>query len=420
MLSKTSLTKKQRAAIDRLYEYDRTILVAPTGEGKTVICLTAINDLVLEGHLETVIVACPAKVVDVWPKEVKKWSHLEGLRVVAVKGTPEQREECLYTPADVYVISLNNLQWLLDEGYVSDGIIIDELSKAAGKQTARLKRKVLEREIKWRVGMTATPVSQDFTKLYNMCRIIDGGAALGTNKQRYLDTYFTSDYMGYKWTIRDGAAEQIMRRIGSLVHVIEDRKEDKLPPLSKRVVRFTMPSHTRPRYEKMRKDLFADEVEAANEAVASGKLRQIASGFIYDEAGDVRTYDYSRLFKLQEVLAEGEPTLIFYEFVEQGEQIERLLVEYSHSRAVQIQSMSHGVDGLQHMFNRAVFYQPNWSRDATEQAIGRLWRTGQTKPVEIITLVCDDTLDDVAMARVEGNAQWMKLFEEHTKGKTRD
>jgi len=71
---------------------------------------------------------------------------------------------------------------------------------------------------------------------------------------------------------------------------------------------------------------------------------------------------------------------------------------------------------LQHEFTRAVFFQPNWSRDATEQATGRIWRTGQTKPVQIITLVCDDSLDDVVTARVEGNAKWMELFTTHLKG----
>jgi SNF2 family DNA or RNA helicase len=54
-----------------------------------------------------------------------------------------------------------------------------------------------------------------------------------------------------------------------------------------------------------------------------------------------------------------------------------------------------------------------WSRDATEQAIGRVWRTGQTKEVNVTTLVCDDTLDDLVMQRVEDRGEWMKLFKKH-------
>ena len=78
--------------------------------------------------------------------------------------------------------------------------------------------------------------------------------------------------------------------------------------------------------------------------------------------------------------------------------------------------MSHGVDGLQHDYADVLFYHPIWSRDATEQAIGRVWRTGQEKEVNITTLVCEDSLDDLVVSRVEDRAEWMKLFISHLKG----
>jgi hypothetical protein len=45
-------------------------------------------------------------------------------------------------------VSLNNLDWLLDQPHGCDGIVIDELSKAAGKQTAALRKRKGNREIK--------------------------------------------------------------------------------------------------------------------------------------------------------------------------------------------------------------------------------------------------------------------------------
>jgi superfamily II DNA or RNA helicase len=73
MLKKSQLQPKQLAAGKRLFEYDETLLVAPTGAGKTVICLTTVAELKEGGHLSRVIVACPAKllVTKVWSKEVK-------------------------------------------------------------------------------------------------------------------------------------------------------------------------------------------------------------------------------------------------------------------------------------------------------------------------------------------------------------
>ena len=417
MLSVKSLTPDQQAAITHLIEHDSTLMVAATGVGKTVICLTAIKELIEMCHVRKVIVACPAKVLEnlVWPNDAAKWKHLRDIRVLQLQGTAQNRiKQLLSCEAEIIVVSLNNLDWLLMQDHECDGIIIDELSKAAGKQAKKLKSKKFGAMLKWRVGMTATPVSQDFFKLYPMCRILDGGVALGTNKQKFLEKYFYSDYMGYNWSLRDGADAQILKKVASLVHLVKDDKAKTLPPLHESLLRFAMPAETREVYNEMKKHMVAGDVEAANEAVKSGKLRQIASGFMYGEGSDIEFLDSARpsaATRWMDAL-DGRPGLIFYEFVHTAE----YLTGYRDNiRIAQINSMSHGVDGLQHEFADVLFYHPMWSRDAHEQAIGRVWRQGQTKTVTVTTLVCDDTLDDLVVSRVEDRGEWMKLFKQHLK-----
>lgn len=224
MLSKNSLKDEQVLAIDRLSSRVSTILIAPTGAGKTVTCLTAIKWVLQDQKINRVIVACPPKVISVWPSEVEKWEHLEGLKVSTLLGDAPTRTMKLAIPSDVIVVSLNNLEWLLNQEHGCDGIIVDELSKAAGKQTKGLKTKVRGDCFKWRIGMTATPVSQDFEKLFSMCRIIDKGKRLGTSRNNYLNKYFYSDYMGWNWTLKENADKKIMSKIATLVHIIDDTK----------------------------------------------------------------------------------------------------------------------------------------------------------------------------------------------------
>ena len=119
------------------------------------------------------------------------------------------------------------------------------------------------------------------------------------------------------------------------------------------------------------------------------------------------------------------PAVIFYEYIEQGETLAQVFHKYLSASVeefiagkgcillAQINSLGHGIDGLQHVSHDALMYHPFWSRDSVEQAQGRLWRTGATEEVNITTLVCEDTLDDLVMARVEDRAEWMKLFTEH-------
>lgn len=426
MVTRT-LTPNQLTAIERLYVYDHTILVAGTGVGKTVIALTAIRDLIDEGILHKVIVACPAKVLEnnVWENEARAWDDLElngfDVDVVSLRGSIEERKRLMRVcNPHVWVVSLDNLAWLLEQDHGADGIVIDELSKAAGKQTAGLKSKKKAGMLIWRVGMTATPVSQDFQKLYGMCRIIDEGRALGTNKNAFLMAHFYPDYMGYNWTLKDNAEGQILGKVSSLVHLMNDNKIKELPTLTEEIIEFDMPADTRAVYNMMKKEMVVEGREAANQAVKSGCLRQLASGFIYnDHSGDVlfrTTYDTARLdtaIKWMDAL-KGKPGLIFYEFVYQGLQLLELMP--GNIQIAQIQSMSHGIDGLQHEFADVLFYQPVWSRDLAEQAIGRVWRQGQTQSVRMTTLSCRNTLDQLVLARVEDRGKWMELFREHLKG----
>lgn len=424
-----SLKTSQLPAIDRISTRRATLLVAPTGAGKTVICLSAVKKVVDANKIKRMIVACPAKVVGVWPKEVKKWDHLKGLKVITLTGDPAQRKKALKQNADVLVISLNNLDWLLDQKHGADGIIIDELSKAAGKQTKGLNTKRRGDCFIYRIGMTATPVSQDYQKIFAMARLLDRGKALGSNKAEYLNKYFYSDYMGYNFTLKDGAAQRITGAIKNLVHIIDDTKEIDLPKLHSHVIEFEMPEDTRKIYNKMKRSMIVEGVEAdaVNAAVRDGKMRQISSGFVYSEDKEVICLDDARRDAAVDWwIDSGKPcAVIFYEFVAQGDKLRKVFAKYLATSVekfmsgkgrvlvAQISSLSHGVDGLQDVCSHGLMYHPMWSRDATEQATGRLWRTGAAEDVHITTLQCENTLDALVALRVEDRGEWMRLFKKH-------
>ena len=168
------------------------------------------------------------------------------------------------------------------------------------------------------------------------------------------------------------------------------------------------------RSERAAWQVVTEDREAANQAVKSGVLRQLACGFLYGDDGKPVVYDDARL---NHILAwcddlKGRPGLIFYEFVELGDQLREFVPK--NILLAQINSMSHGVEGLQKTYHDCLFAAPVWSRDQREQAVGRVWRQGSTaEVVNVTTLVCDDTLDDVVLARVAGNARWMELFKQH-------
>ena len=123
----------QKYCIDRAVTDKSLGLLLDMGLGKTIITLTAINELIYSRlEVDRVLVIAPKKVAEsTWSKEIEKWEHLRLLRVSKVLGTLKQRIKALNTPADIYVINRENVQWLVEyyqNSWSFDMVVIDELS----------------------------------------------------------------------------------------------------------------------------------------------------------------------------------------------------------------------------------------------------------------------------------------------------
>ena len=126
-----------------------------------------------------------------------------------------------------------------------------------------------------------------------------------------------------------------------------------------------------------------------------------------------------KLDALEEVLEEagGAPVLCSYTFKADAERIMKKFKKYKpvnitatksadtervvndwNSGNIKLMighpaSVGHGLDGLQESGSILVWFGLNWSLELYEQMCGRLDRQGQTKPVSIIRILCNDTID---------------------------
>ena len=114
------------------------------GLGKTVITLSALNDLLFDSfEIRKVLIIAPLRVArDTWPNELKKWDHLKILKASVVVGDLKTRLKALNSKADIYIINRENVSWLIEEsGYKFDFdmIVIDELSSFKNHKAKRFK-----------------------------------------------------------------------------------------------------------------------------------------------------------------------------------------------------------------------------------------------------------------------------------------
>lgn len=297
LLQKSQLKTEQERVIDRLFEYDNTLLVAKMGGGKTVCSLTAMQEVLDEGICKRILVVAPLKVCkEVWATEYKKWAHTKDMDISIAAGAAPQKRADLTKDAEIVVVNFENLSWMvkhkLTVGF--DGLVVDELSrlKSSGGTNFKALRRILG-QFKWRVGMTGTPVSEDFLGLYGQALVVDGGRALGTRKDSYLQKYFyATDFKQYNWELRDGSAERIMARLCDLVYVMPDYR-DELPPMLTQCLNIAMPDAVREAYDELKNtsalgDEGSEDLVIENAAVLVGKLQQLACGFYYTDVGESR------------------------------------------------------------------------------------------------------------------------------------
>ena len=106
----------QAYCIQRVVEDPAVGLFLRPGLGKTVITLTSVNILkYFRWQVSRVLVVAPKKVAEAtWQKEAARWDHLGKLRISTVLGSASKRIKALSTPADIYVINRENVEWLVD------------------------------------------------------------------------------------------------------------------------------------------------------------------------------------------------------------------------------------------------------------------------------------------------------------------
>lgn len=186
----------QKFATDFIINHPVSAVLLEMGLGKSVISLSAINELMLDYFdVSRTLVIAPLRVANsTWPDEIKKWDHLKHLNYSVVIGSEKERLDALGKPAHIYLINRENVDWLITKSGISwkfDMVVIDELSSFKSYQAKRFKSLLKVRpKIKRIVGLTGTPSSNGLMDLWAEFRLLDMGERLG----RYI-TYYRQNFL---------------------------------------------------------------------------------------------------------------------------------------------------------------------------------------------------------------------------------
>jgi hypothetical protein len=448
------LRSYQQRAATWLYERDAAVLIAPLGAGKGAAALTAHAELIHDGHRRHALVIAPKLVATtVWPQEVATWAQLRHLRIAVLDGNPEQRRSLLAAaPArELTVIGIDLVPWLVaelaafaDDHPLFDALIIDETSRLkdpSGKRARGLLKVAGRFRTRW--GLTGTPRPNSSRDLFMPAAIITNGALWGRAFVPWQRRHFRPcDPFGREWAALPGAEERIAADFGTVAMTVADEDMPDLPSLNVVVSQLKLPDAVMATYRRMARELFATvgerSIEAASPLIATGKLAQLANGFLYDAGADDPVFVHrAKIDWLRELVEglDGEPLLIAYEFVEDLRTIRRafgevpalggltparqapqLVADWNEGKlpllAFHPASAGHGLN-LQHGGARMAWLSPSWSAELTEQTIARLYRPGQTQHVTIHVCAAVGTVDEMKRNRVLGKMSAQEAFRRH-------
>lgn len=404
----------QQRAHDFFLSHERAYLLAGMGLGKTASTLSALHTLFLNGEIRSALIVAPLRVATLtWPNEIRKWDMSQNLWVESLRHQRPSGNSQLYLLNYESLHKLPNLDF-------ADVVVFDETTKAKNPNSKRINglRKLLGPQRRW--GLTGTPRPNSLLELFAQVRLLDDGQRLGKSYAHFRDTYFTSDFMGYKWTPRPGAADAIYDRIADLSLTLLSSEYLNIPDTIVEDIEVALPDEARSTYDELEREMLVmcreGDIVAVNAAVLANKLLQVTGGFAYTEARGVVNIHSAKVAALKKLLTSlGENAIVVTNFIHEREAVVAALGDGAVDAAkfkgdledawnsgrikwlvADPRSLGHGLN-LQKGGRTVVWYSPNYSRELYDQTNARVARKGQDQQPLVYRILCPGTIDDVVV-----------------------
>ena len=325
---------------------------------------------------------------------------------------------------------------------------MDELSKFKHTNTNRFKAiKHILPTFGRRWGLTGSPVPNGLMDLFGQCYVLDMGNALGQYISHYRGKYFVSDFMGYEWTLMEGAEDKIYKVLEPLVLRMSAEDYLDMPQKIDNNIVVDLPKKIYEIYDELEEELIVKieegTVVASNAASVSTKCRQIVNGSIYMDP-DVRellrkpkekrewvTLHSVKVDALADLVEElqGSPLLVAYDFkhdlaalqkkfgkdvpfigggtsIKESTKLEKqwnageLPMLAGHPQAI-----GHGLN-LQGAGHHICWFAMSWNYELYDQLIRRVYRQGNKEShVFVHHIIARGTLDEVILRVLQSKAR---------------
>ncbi len=408
------------------------------GMGKSVELIAFLLHLQENNSLEwPTLLVCPTSVLGNWEREVKKFGPT--LKVLLHHGEKRAKGKAFATAIkgkDLIITSyslvfrdakeIQNTKW--------QGLVLDEAQniKNSESQQSKIVRQI---EASFKIALTGTPVENRLQELWSILEFLNPGYLGARNffQRRFaipIEKYGDRESLQ---SLRSLVRPFILRRLKTDKSIIQD-----LPEKQEMTVFCGLATEQATLYQQIVEKSIA-ELESAEGIQRRGmilallvKLKQLCNHPALLTAKEnpkslaIKSHESGKLQRLlemlEEVVAEGDRSLIFTQFAEWGkllkphlekhlgrevlflyggikqQQREEMIDRFQHDPQgppIMILSLKAGGTGLNLTRATHVFHYDRWWNPAVEnQATDRVFRIGQTRNVQVHKFVCTGTLEE--------------------------
>jgi SNF2 family DNA or RNA helicase len=409
--------KHQVKTVGSILAHRKSFVLDDPGTGKTNAAIWAMQGWFEHKEVRRVLIVAPLSIVHgVWKASL--FFHTDWAVADLTKKTRDVRLRLANDKRYQVIISNPQvLHNLIDQLPDVDAIIVDECTafKSHGsRQTKALQKIVDTQDNPYLVMMTGTPAPQGPEDAYRLIKFVNPRAEKLTFRA-WRDMTMVQ-ITEFKWIPKKTAQQTLIDWLQPGTRTSREQALD-LPPLRTYERHYELTRDQVKAIKQMRDDALAmvngEEISAANAAVAASKALQILTGYVKVASGvdETRTVelDASSWFDaIEEIVHERhEPVLIFVPYraaahqlgahlkcpvvtgnvpQEQRQEIYRQINEQKVEAVVAVaQTMSHGLTLTGS--NCVLWALPPIGAEQYQQGNARVYRNGQSKPVDIIHLI---------------------------------
>jgi SNF2 family DNA or RNA helicase len=427
---KTTPWPHQQRAMSYAVNKPATMLALSMGTGKSLTTLCLLQAWKSNFNL----ILCPKSVMGVWRREFHKHCNVSHNVTVLDKGTSKAKAEELkeakriasrYTINAVVINYESSWREHIGEallGMAWDCVVADESHRIKEMSSNQSKFAGSLAEVSSRrLALTGTVMPRGAPiEVLGQYRFLEP-AIFGTTKTRFQDKYCIMDSKVPGRVLSYINQDDFMERFGKIAYRVQSKDVLTLPAIQQITIPVELEPKTRRYYETMKKECILElergEVTAKNAAVKVMRLHQIACGHSKMEDGTIVNLGTEKrdvLMDMIEDISADEPIVVFCKFLEDLKSIEyvanKLKRRYgeisgarkdltSHSTmpdnidimGVQVKAGGTGLDLTRARYMFWLSACDTWGD--FDQAIARVHRPGQEKPVFVYHLAATNTVD---------------------------